>query len=118
MKIELINRKHTKGCDEIAVRFDETINDEIIKRFNDRYHKGIRLSKVQNEESIFTIKVDKSNSLDRNLVVEKDIDFINKTLPEIKAEIEKEEADYKVSRQRMLDTASKNTGLLLDNSEE
>jgi hypothetical protein len=117
MKIELINRKHTKSCGEIAFRFDETINDEIIKRFNNRC-KGIRLSKVHNEEFVFTIKVDKSNSLDRNLVVEKDIDFINQTLPEIKAEIEKEEADYKVSRQRILESASNNTGIPLDNSEE
>ena len=116
MKIELINRKHTKGFDEIAVCFDETINDEIIKRFNNRCRT--RLSKVQNEESVFTIRVDRPDSLDRNLVVEKDIDFINKTLPEIKAEIEKEEADRKESRKRMLDTASKNTGLDLDNSEE
>ena len=116
MKIELINRKHTKDCDEIAVRFDETINDEIIKRFNDRYH-SIRLSKVQNEESIFRIKVDKSNS-DRNLVVEKDIDLINETLPEIKAEIEKKEADRKAQRESMLETASRNTGLSLDHSEE
>lgn len=117
MKIELINRKHTKSCGEIAVRFDETINDEIIKRFNDRY-KGMRLSKVQNEEFVFTIKSNKPDSRNKELVVQKDINLINETLPQIKAEIEQEEADYKAKRQRMLDTASNNTGLPLDNSEE
>ncbi len=117
MKIELMSSKHTKSCGEIAVRFDETINDEIIRIFNNKYN-GIRLSKVPNEETIFTVKVNKSNSLDRELVVKKDIEFINEKVLEIKAEIEKEEADRKESRKRMLDTASKNTGLDLDNSEE
>jgi len=118
MKIELMNRKHTKSCQEIAVRFDQPINDDIVYIFNNKC-KGIRLSRIHNEESVFTIKVDKPNSIDRNIVVEKDIKFINETLPEIKAEIEKKEADDKATRQRMLETASKNTGLDFDdNSEE
>lgn len=120
MKIELINCKHSKSAKEIAVCFDETINDDIIKRFNNKYkgNKGIWLSKIEKEESVFTIKVDKPNTMDRYTVVEKDIKFINEKILEIKEGIEKEEADHKAKRKEMLETAAESTGLDLDNSEE
>lgn len=118
MKIALMNRKHTKSCQEVAVLFDETINDEIISLFNKRLNGSIRLSKVQNEESIFIIQVNRPKAFNGKNVLKDDIKLINETLPEIKAEIEKEEADRKESRKRILETASGNTGLDLDNSEE